>query len=456
MTKSNRNLNVEPERIERISTTLTGDGAWCWFADPRALRHVNAVTGSDKTYIGYIDVAGSIQAVQYDHVTQERKQVRVRAGFQQDDHNNPTFLALPDGRVMIFYSEHSTTPYIYYRVTTQPDDLETLGPEKIIDTTGYGNTTYPSPFVLTDQPDYFYLLWRGVNWHPTVARFTLPDPEGDVSCNMEPKQIVDSRCHEQETGKRPYAKYETNGKDKIMMTYTYTHPDNMTPNSLYYSYLDVNTLTLHGADGHQLADLNRGPLKLDNNETDPAHLVDRLPGIRNWNWDIAPDKEGCPVILFVRINADKDRHHYCYAKWSGSDWQITPLADGGRWFHQNEERELCYSGGMSLDHNDPSTVYISIPVQGKYGEVFEIHQCVIADDGSICNIDQVTENSTQNNVRPFVVRHASPGEPYDVIWMHGDYYYWDHSQGRLGYTTGLQTLCEDVAIEDERRTDSSA
>ena len=119
--------------------------------------------------------------------------------------------------------------------------------------------------------------------------------------------------------------------------------DNMTE-SLYYSYLDVNTLTLHGADGHQLADLNRGPLKLDNNETDPAHLVDRLPGIRNWNWDIAADKEGCPVILFVRINADKDRHHYCYAKWSGSDWQITLLADGGRWFHQNEERELCYSG----------------------------------------------------------------------------------------------------------------
>lgn len=102
MANSNRNHSAEPERIERIPTTLTDDGAWCWFADPRALRHVNAATGSDKTYIGYIDVAGSIQAVQYDHVTQERKQVQVRAGFQQDDHNNPTFLALPDGRVMIF------------------------------------------------------------------------------------------------------------------------------------------------------------------------------------------------------------------------------------------------------------------------------------------------------------------------------------------------------------------
>lgn len=436
MTNPINNLNAE-----RILSTITDDGAWCWFADPRALRHVNVATGSDKTYIGYIDVAGSIQAFQYDHAAHEHKQIRVRAGFQEDDHNNPTFLALPDGRVMIFYSEHSSSPYFYYRVTTQPDDLATLGPEKIIDTTGYGNTTYPSPFVMTDQPGYFYLLWRGVHWHPTVARFSLPDQVGDVSCDMEPKQIVDSREDEHGTGKRPYAKYVSNGKDKIMMTYTYTHPDNMNPNSLYYSYLDVNTLTLHGADGHQLADLNREPLKLNNHETDPAYLVDRQPDTRNWNWDIAIDREGYPVILFVRINEQKDHHHYCYAKWSGSEWRITPLADGGRWFHQNDQREHCYSGGMTLDHADPSTVYMSIPSRGKHGDdIFEIHQFVIAADGAIAQSYQVTENSAKNNVRPFVVRNASKDAPYYLIWMHGDYYYWDHTQGRLGYTTGLRTL----------------
>ena len=61
---------------------------------------------------------------------------------------------------------------------------------------------------------------------------------------------------------------------------------------------------------------------------------------------------------------------------------------------------------MTLDHNDPSTVYMSIPVLGTYGEVFEIHQCVIAHDVAIAEINQVTENTTHNNVRPFVIRHA--------------------------------------------------
>lgn len=70
----------------------------------------------------------------------------MRAGFQEDDHNNLTFLVLPDGRIMIFYSEHTTSPFFYYRVTARPDDLATFGPEKTIDTTGFGNTTYPSPF----------------------------------------------------------------------------------------------------------------------------------------------------------------------------------------------------------------------------------------------------------------------------------------------------------------------
>lgn len=432
-----RSANV-PLKTGEGRSAITDDGAWCWFADPRALRHINPAAGSDKTYIGYIDIAGNIQALQYDHITNEHQQVLVRAGFQPDDHNNPTFLVLPDGRVMIFYSEHTTSPYFYYRVTALPDDLTAFGPEKIIDTAGYGDTTYPSPFILSDQPGYFYLLWRGINWHPTVARFTLPDEQGDVAYDMLPKQIVNARTGGGDTGKRPYAKYESDGKHKIFMTYTFTHPDNQNPNSLYYSYLDVNTLTLHDANGKQLADVSSAPLQLTNHETDPAYLVDRQPEQRNWNWDIAMDKDGRPIILFARINEEKDQHHYYYAKWTGSAWQLTKLADGGGWFHQHEHKERCYSGGMILDHANPSTVYMSIPAQGAHGHVYEIFHCTVADDGSILSVSQITGDSVKNNVRPFVVRNAARDDPYYLIWMYGDYYFWDHSQGRLGYTTGLR------------------
>ncbi|WP_127490705.1 BNR repeat-containing protein [Paenibacillus glycanilyticus] len=430
----------ETTYIENNISVITNDGAWCWFADPRAIRNVNAETGSDKTYIGYIDVAGNIQALQYDNTTNEQDQVLVRAGFQADDHNNPTFLILPDGRIMIFYSEHSTTPYFYYRITSTPDDIKTLGSEKTIDTKGYGNTTYPSAFILADKPEYFYLLWRGINWSPTIARFKLPDQNGDVVFDRIPKQIVDARNDYSETGKRPYAKYVSDGKNKIFMTFTYTHPDDSIPNSLYFSYLDINTFTLHDAQGNMLADVNKEPLKLTNEENDPSYLIDRRLDMRNWNWDLALDKEGQPVTLFVRVNKEKDSHHYYYAKWTGSSWRLTELADAGRWFHLNERKECCYSGGMILDHANPSTVYMSKPVEGQHGSIFEILKCDIAEDGSITNLIPITKNSAKNNVRPFVVRNASPDDRYYLIWMHGDYYYWDHSQGKLGYTTGLRTL----------------
>ena len=38
------------------SDTVCAEGAWCWFADPRALHYENADGSINATYIGYIDV----------------------------------------------------------------------------------------------------------------------------------------------------------------------------------------------------------------------------------------------------------------------------------------------------------------------------------------------------------------------------------------------------------------
>lgn len=102
----------------------------------------------------------------------------IRSYFQPDDHNNPTFLVLPDERVMIFYSRHTDEPCFYYRISQVPGDITTLGEEKKILTKD--NTTYPSPFILSDDPEHIYLCWRGIRWHPTIARLSLPDENDEV------------------------------------------------------------------------------------------------------------------------------------------------------------------------------------------------------------------------------------------------------------------------------------
>src|SRR5688572_18932305 len=37
------------------TNTLSAKGAWCWFADPRAIHYKNANGTINSTYIGYID-----------------------------------------------------------------------------------------------------------------------------------------------------------------------------------------------------------------------------------------------------------------------------------------------------------------------------------------------------------------------------------------------------------------
>ena len=111
--------------------TVTEEGAWCWFADPRALHYQNEDGSINMTYMGYIDVHGNIKAMQYDFNRGRQDEVLVRTYFQPDDHNNPTFLVLPDGRVMVFYSRHTDEPCFYYRVSQRPGDITWLGEEKV-------------------------------------------------------------------------------------------------------------------------------------------------------------------------------------------------------------------------------------------------------------------------------------------------------------------------------------
>jgi hypothetical protein len=77
---------------------------------------------------------------------------------------------------------------------------------------------------------------------------------------------------------------------------------------------------------------------------------------------------------------------------------------------------LYYSGGLALDHDDPSIVYLSRPVQGT----FEIERWVTRDAGATWTSEPITSRSSANSVRPVVPRHHVQGGP-SVVWMHGEY-----------------------------------
>ena len=455
-------LTLMAQNDEKPGSNLVAEeGAWCWFADPRALHYENQEGTINATYIGYIDVHGNVKATQYDWVKHRKTDVLIRSYFQPDDHNNPTFVILPDERVMIFYTRHTDEPKIWYRISTKKGDISSLGEEKFLSTAN--NTTYPSPFILSDDPQHVYLCWRGINWHPTIARITMPDANDDCQFDFGPKQIVQS------TGARPYAKYQSNGKDKIYVSYTTGHPDNEMPDWLYFNVIDINQGNgpiLRDLKGNQLSVINNGVFNV--NKTDsyannyPATIVDKTAGIRNWVWQIALDKDEHPVIAYPHIDDGKSTHVYWYARWNGSSWKNTKVASAGHAFHQNwNQTERCYSGGMSLDPDNINDMYLSIPTKdGQFNKdgVYEIWKYTIDDEGNVAGSEQITKDSPKNNARPFVIP-GSKNSPMRLGWMQGDYYYWMVNKNYpLGYPT--QMMCdywweEELTSEDETnpRTD---
>ncbi|WP_207426742.1 BNR-4 repeat-containing protein [Pedobacter sp. SYSU D00535] len=419
--------------------TITEKGAWCWFADPRAIHYKNAKGTINSTYIGYIDTDGNIKGTQINHLTNTSSEVLIRSYFQPDDHNNPTLLVLPDERVMVFYSRHTDEPCFYYRISSKKGDITTLGKEFKLETSH--NTTYPSPFILSDDPDHIYLCWRGINWHPTIARLSVPDAEGNIKFNWGPFQMVRSKKG-QGAGIRPYAKYVSNGKDKIYMAYTTTHPDNQSQNYIYFNYIDINTKELTDIQGTKLAVIGDGALH-DVDATSaykssyPYAVVDETPA-RNWLWEVAADKGGKPVIATVSISEDKKSHDYYYVRWTGTGWQKTFLANAGGHFHQTPNIENCYSAGLAIDKRNSQVIYGSVPVAGKHGLVYELKKYTVGLDGTLGAVEQLTFDSPKNNVRPFMIDNENSDK--SLVWMYGDYYDWIVSSTRpLGYPTGLRT-----------------
>jgi len=401
--------------------TITTEGAWCWFADPRALHYESSDGATNVSWIGYIDTHGAIKAMQMDFTTGKKTEVLIRSFFQPDDHDNPTFLVLPSGRVMIFYTRHTDEAKFYYRISTKPYDITQLGAEKTISVSN--NTTYPSPFIMSDDPEHIYLCWRGINWHPTIGRLTMPDESDNVKWDFGPKQIVQS------TGARPYVKYQSNGKDKIYLVYTTGHPDNEYPNWVYFNVIDINSgngpilKDIKGTTLKKISDGTFSVTKESNYKSSyPYTVVDAPSTYRDWVWQIARDADDNPVIAMVRIDNSKANHEYYCARWTGSAWRLTDLANAGRSFH-GQNTELCYSAGMAIDEADPNQFYLSIPTEGDNGKIYEIWKYTLSDAGSITAKQQITKNSKKNNVRPYIVTN-SENSPLRLAWMYGDYYYW--------------------------------
>ena len=389
-----------------------GDGAWSWFGDPRA------VTYDGRTYVGWVDLEGDIKVSSFDHASGERVTAVLAARLNRDDHANPSIQVRPDGRLVVFYSRH-VGPAMHYRVSTDPEDVSSWEAPQTLpyNVPGIRGYTYPNPIRLADE-GRTYLFWRGGNYNPTYSI------QEDGSAVWSPARNLMVKPNE-----RPYAKYAESGGDTIHVAYTNAHPNEFPSVNVYYARIRAGQIERAG--GQPIGTLAGAPIA-----PEAGDLIFDQPE-PSWVHDVAADASGNPVIVFASFPSPGD-HRYHYARWTGAAWQVSEITAAGPSFREELRPADYYSGGLTLDHEDPSRVYLSRQI----GASWQVETWTTANGGASWTQQAVSAPSAEKNVRPVSPRGMTGfGGDLNVIWMRGAYpNYVDYRTSIAAFTAGGTNL----------------
>ncbi len=374
------------------------DGAWCWFSDPRAVAYDGK---HNRTYLGFVTSTGDITISYYDHKTGDIGKKVIYPELQIDDHVNPSLLFLPDGRLMAFFTRHNGG--FYYSTTLEPEDISNWEEVSYIDMGP--RLCYTNPVLLEGENNRIYVFLRGgYEWKPVYIY------SNDYGKNWSDPQKLVSHIGVSSQN-RPYTKVKSDGKSKIWFAITDGHPRDEPLNSIYVFYYEEGSY--YQVDGRKIATIK--DLPINQNVIDKAYDGVETK-VRSWIWDLALDEDGKPRIAYTRLK-EETQHHYYYASWNGTSWEHTMVASGGQDFPREERlkeernREPHYSGGIVLDPNHEGVVYYSRPVNDRYeifrGEFIE----------NKWEETPITQNSSLDNVRPYVSDSKSEERLPRLFWM---------------------------------------
>jgi autotransporter-associated beta strand protein len=409
--------------------TLATDGVWTWYNDNRAIYQ------NGKLYFGYVRSDGKSALSVFNPQSSLTTNLWASGFTEIDDHNNPGLLAKQDGTLLAIYSRHITDQHFAYRLsnTSDPDTPSEWNAEQTIPSSG-ASMTYANPFQLSAESGKIYNFCRNLNFNPTVYTSTT----GGSTWSTAQAFI--------QTGGgnvRPYLKYASNSTNRIDFLYTDGHPRNV-DNSLYHMYYDGGSF--YKTDGTLVRSYANLPILHDSGErgsviyqysaaaqADPNEWI---PTGRAWCWETAYQADGKPVSVFT-VQRDlvtgptsgiDDRIYYYYARWTGTAWQKRFIAHAGRPLYVAEDD---YAGGICVDPQNPNVIYISSNAQNPFNLAdttniplransrYELWRGVTSDGGLTFTWTQITNNSTSDNLRPYIPRRNGGEE--SLLWFRGTY-----------------------------------
>lgn len=287
-----------------LTACSANEGAWTWFNDPRAI-----VVG-DTLLVGSASSDGSINVATVRNGLWNRQQIGHPR--KPDDHDNPAFLEMPDGRVLAFYTRHHGWDYM---VAEAGPDLVFGKAVNIAPQLGRGRFTYANPVRTGQGVALFYRCGEQREW--TICR----------SDSRNGRKWTTGKPLLASGGERPYFKLTKSG-GRIDFVVTDGHPAEVNPNAVRHFYTTGGRY--FDSFGNDL-----GPPPLD---------LSRLTKIADhgWLWDIKPG-----LIAYTTF----DQYHL--ARWNNG-WRSEPVADAGPALYPEQ---AFYRGGIAIGGAD--TLYLA-------------------------------------------------------------------------------------------------
>jgi hypothetical protein len=404
---------------------LNDNGAWSWFMDERVLVHddklvVGSVRSVRTFQTGEPDADwGNVEVAVHDLKTGAVDTHILFRHFDQDDHNNPSFLPLTDGGLLALYTKHKSEPYIYSQRSESADLLAWSDPDVIVSpqsASGSNATTYSNLFRLpSGRIANFY---RGLDQDPN---YMYSDDEGAT-------WTYAGRLMHGEDGYSPYLKYVQDRSGAVHFVATEDHPRQF-DNSLYHGVLVGDEL--RRSDGETIAAIGGGAA-VKVRTWDFTRIFKGDPDNVGWMTDIELDGDERPIIAFSVQKDGRDlprgegdmRYHY--ARWDGERWTEREMAYAGDKLYAGEDD---YTGLATIDPQDTRVVYISTNAHPFAGYALisesdgerhhELFRGVTGDHGESWEWEPITRDSDCDNLRPLVPRWDD--ERTALVWMRGTY-----------------------------------
>lgn len=368
---------------------VNSNAIWTWFGQPIALRV------GDVTFAGGVSSAGTISADIIDHASGNAvSTVQLSStALEADDHDQPQFCVLPSGNIVATYGKHNDDASRIRRCTnpSDPGNPASWAAEAWVGSVSQGMFSYPSPFVFpADNSKLYVIARRWVLGSSTTRALSFRSATSYDSAS--PTWTLSTDLYKV-ANRIPYWKLKQSGS-ALHVAITDMHPVEG-QSSLFYFKLVHNGSSLEArkADGTLIG----AAFPITSTDCD---LVADGTTTRVWVLDVTEGTDGHPRILYTRYPGnDGSAIEYWHARWTGSAWTLTKIADDGAGLYSPE---VYYPGGGCFNSTNHLRVCLSLPVSG----VRQIVEYETSDESTWTVRRQITSGGTVGN--PLRMRPHSP------------------------------------------------